>query len=518
MKTTTSSLLTLALSALASASDGQGKKHGPEKKPGSDCTPRPLVTSEKLQSRVKTKDLLAGSQKLQDFADANGGNRVFGGGGHNATVDYIYESLMATKYYDVVKQPFTEIYSAGTATFTVDGEAIAANIMTYTPGGEATRPLVAAANAGCDAADFPDTVSGNIALISRGTCTFAQKALNAKAAGALGAIVYNNVPGELSGTLGEPFLEYAPVVGLSQADGLALLEMLAAGEVIGTLNVDAVVEDRVSYNVIAETKGGDHDNVLMVGGHSDSVSAGPGVNDDGSGIIGILTVAKALAKFRVNNAVRFAFWSAEEFGLLGSYYYVNSINGSETELAKIRAYLNFDMIASPNYIYGIYDGDGNAFNLTGPSGSDVIEHDFEAFFKGKATPSVPTPFSGRSDYAAFIENGIPSGGLFTGAEQLKTAEEAALFGGEVGVAYDVNYHKIGDDIDNLAVDAYLLNTQAIADSVAKYASSFESLPAVEAVTRRWDADRARNLKRSGGVHGHAQEHAHDGPCGGGPTL
>ncbi|KAK4121919.1 Zn-dependent exopeptidase [Parathielavia appendiculata] len=518
MKTITSSLLTLAFSALASATDGPGKGHdGPGGHHGGECK-RPLVTSEKLQSRIKTEDLLAGSQKLQDFANANGGNRAFGGGGHNATVDYLYESLTALKYYDVVKQPFTEIYSEGTATFTVDGQAFDVNVMTYTPGGEATKPLVAVANLGCDVADYPATISGNIALISRGSCTFAQKSLNAKAAGAVGAVVYNNVAGELSGTLGEPFLEYAPVVGLSQEDGTALLEKLAAGEVTATLDVDAVVEERVSYNVIAETKEGDHNNVLVVGGHSDSVPAGPGINDDGSGIIGILTVAKALAKFRVNNAVRFAFWSAEEFGLLGSYYYMNSINSSETELAKIRAYLNFDMIASPNYIYGIYDGDGNAFNLTGPAGSDVLERDFEAFFQGKSTPSIPTPFSGRSDYAAFIENGIPSGGLFTGAEELKTAEEAALFGGEVGVAYDVNYHKKGDTIDNLALDAYLLNTQAIADSVAKYARSFESLPAVEAKTRRWDADRARMLKRSGGVHGHAQKHAHAGPCGGGPTI
>jgi Zn-dependent M28 family amino/carboxypeptidase len=239
-------------------------------------------------------------------------------------------------------------------------------------------------------------------------------------------------------------------------------------------------------------------------------------SDDGSGIIGILTVAKALTKFSVKNAVRFAFWGAEEFGLLGSYHYMRSINSSETEMAKIRAYLNFDMIASPNHIYGIYDGDGNAFNLTGPSGSDVIEKDFEDFFKSKNTPSVPTAFTGRSDYAAFIENGIPSGGLFTGAEVLKTEEEAKLFGGQAGVAYDANYHKAGDTVDNLNMDAFLLNTKAIAHSVAKYAVSFDSLPAVNVNSRRWDADRAKMLKRDADTHGHA--HLHSGPCGGGDTI
>ncbi|KAK3898310.1 hypothetical protein C8A05DRAFT_47326 [Staphylotrichum tortipilum] len=537
MRTSAASLLALALPALAT-SGGHGGDHGGDHghdghHGGDKC--KIIVQSSKLQDLIKSKDLLAGSQKLQDIADAHGGNRAFGSRGHNATVDFLYESLTKLNYYDVVKQPFTEIYAEANATLTVDGAAIDASAMTYTPGGEATKPLIAVANQGCDVADFPATVSGNVAFISRGSCTFSQKALNAKTAGAVAAVVYNNVAGELSGTLGTPFLAYAPVVGISQEDSKVLLDKLAKGAVTAEIKVSSLVEERVSYNVIAETKGGDHDNVLVVGGHSDSVPAGPGINDDGSGIIGILTVAKALTKFRLNNAVRFAFWSAEEFGLLGSYHYVKSINSSETELAKIRAYLNFDMvrppppplfhphpltpsqIASPNYVYAIYDGDGSAFNLTGPAGSAHIETSFEAFFASHKTPSVPTEFSGRSDYAAFIENGIPSGGLFTGAEVPKTEEEAKLFGGQAGVAYDVNYHKKGDNVQNLAMDAYLLNTKAIADAVAGYAVSWEGIPAAKGVQRRWDADRARMLKRSGGSHGHAG-HSHDGPCGGGVSA
>jgi Zn-dependent M28 family amino/carboxypeptidase len=276
MRTVTSSLLTLALSALATAGGGPGHD-GPGGHHDKPDHKRPLVTSEKLQSLIKSKDLLAGSQKLQDIANANGGNRAFGGGGHNGTVDYLYKTLKSLNYYNVVKQPFTEIYSEGTGSLSVDGQAIAAQILTYTPGGEATRPLVAVANQGCDAADFPATVSGNIALISRGTCTFSQKTINAKAAGAVGAVIYNNAAGELAGTLGEPFKEYAPVLGISQADGQALLAKLAAGEVTAVFKVNALVEERVSYNVIAETKDGDHNNVLVVGGHSDSVAAGPGI-------------------------------------------------------------------------------------------------------------------------------------------------------------------------------------------------------------------------------------------------
>jgi Zn-dependent M28 family amino/carboxypeptidase len=98
--------------------------------------------------------------------------------------------------------------------------------------------------------------------------------------------------------------------------------------------------------------------VIHLGAHSDSVAAGPGINDNGSGSIGILEVAIQLAKFTINNAVRFSWWAAEEEGLLGSAAYVASL--SQEELDKIRLYLNFDMIASPNFKYGIYDGDGSA--------------------------------------------------------------------------------------------------------------------------------------------------------------
>ncbi|KAH6988117.1 hypothetical protein BKA56DRAFT_630062 [Ilyonectria sp. MPI-CAGE-AT-0026] len=491
--------LALGLPALAEA----GKDKGYQK-------PKTYVTSDKLQKEIKLKNLLAGSQKLQDFADANGGNRVFGSGGHNATVDYLYKTLKSTGYYNVVKQPFTELYSAGTSTILIDGAEIESGIMTYTPAGSFTGPLIAVPDLGCEASVYPAEVKGNIALVSRGSCTFAQKSLSAKTAGAAGVIVYNNVPGSLAGTLGNAFGAYAPIVGISQEDGTAILAALEAGDVTVGFEVDSVVEQRVNYNVIAETKGGDHKNVLVLGGHSDSVAAGPGINDDGSGTIGVLTVALALAKYKIKNAVRFAFWGAEEFGKLGSYYYIKQINGSDTELAKIRAYLNFDMIASPNYIYGIYDGDGSAFNLTGPAGSDVIEADFEKFYKKKGVPFVPSEFSGRSDYAAFIENGIPSGGLFTGAEVLKTEAEAKLFGGEAGVAYDINYHKAGDDINNLAHDAYLLNTKSIANSVAKYALSFRSLDAVDIKKRRWAADNVQLFQRES-LDSHA--HGHAGPCG-----
>ncbi|KAF2027661.1 Zn-dependent exopeptidase [Setomelanomma holmii] len=477
-----------------------------------------LVSPKELIKNVKLKDLLAGSQKLQDISDANGGNRAFGGGGHNATTEWLYQTLKKTGAYDVYKQPFVELFTAATVRLTAAGQDVKAEYLTYGPSANVNGTLVRINDLGCNATDFPSAVSGQIALISRGVCTFAIKATNAKAAGAAGAIIYNNVPLQaLSGTLGGEG-NYAPVVGLTQEAGNTLLSQVDNGTVTANLFVDAIRENRTNYNVIAETKEGDHNNVLMIGGHTDSVFAGPGINDDGSGTIGSLVVGLALAKYEIKNAVRLGFWGAEEFGKLGSFYYMKSLNGTlgggASEVSKLRAYLNFDMIASPNYVLGIYDGNGDAFNFSGPTGSDKIEKDFEDFYESRGLPHVPSLFSLRSDYAAFLENGIPSGGLFTGAEVLKTPEEAQLFGGQAGQPLDGCYHQKCDDINNLAHDAYLLNTQSIANSVAKYALSFEGIPRANVTLRKGSAENSRLLARLD--HG-GHEH-HDQTCGAGKNF
>jgi len=264
-------------------------------------------------------------------------------------------------------------------------------------------------------------------------------------------------------------------------NGTTVSAALALGPVSASLYVSAVAENRTTYNVIAQTKGGNPEAVVALGAHTDSVNAGPGINDDGSGSIGLLAVAKALTGFSVENAVRFCWWTAEEYGLLGSEFYVASLN--ETEVDKVALYMNFDMIASPNYVYAIYDGDGSAFNISGPTGSAEIETLFEDYYAGRDLPNVPTAFDGRSDYGPFLEVGIAAGDLFTGAEDIKTTEEALLFGGEAGVAYDINYHARGDNITNLALDAFEVNAGAIAFAVGTYAASLATIP-VNTTTKR----------------------------------
>ena len=175
-------------------------------------------------------------------------------------------------------------------------------------------------------------------------------------------------------------------------------------------------EERPQVNVIAELPGKNDDNVVMAGAHLDSVQAGPGINDNGSGSASLLEIAQQMSKVKPENTVRLAWWGAEEAGLLGSQAYVDGL--SQAEKDRIALYLNFDMVASPNYIFMIYDGDESQFQapVVVPEGSVQIEDLFESYFTSVGEPYDDAEFSGRSDYEAFILEGIPAGGLFTGAE------------------------------------------------------------------------------------------------------
>lgn len=169
--------------------------------------------------------------------------------------------------------------------------------------------------------------------------------------------------------------------------------------------------------------------------------------------------------------MRFAWWGAEESGLVGSTFYVNNLTQGQKD--DIALYLNFDMIGSPNHVFFIYDGDDSdgVGAGPGPEGSAQIEKTFEAFYNSRGLPFKGTDFSGRSDYGPFIAVGIPSGGLFTGAEGIKTPEEVALWGGVAGEQYDPCYHLACDTYDNINLSAYDTNVDAVAYGTLSYAMS-----------------------------------------------
>jgi Zn-dependent M28 family amino/carboxypeptidase len=326
---------------------------------------------------------------------------------------------------------------------------------------------------GCEAADYAGLpVTGKIALVKRGACTFTQKSATAAAAGAIAVIVYNNASGPISGRLDGPTAVSIPIGGITTADGEALAAQPGA---VVRLEIRTLTEERSTYNVIAETQTGRHDNVVMAGAHLDSVPAGPGINDNGSGSATLLETALQLGGApRVNNAVRFAWWSAEELGLVGSTFYVDSLDFDEQ--LNIALYLNFDMIASPNAGRFVYDGDGSdGLNAPGPFGSAQIETAFTDVLTATEVETETSPFNGRSDYGEFIAAGIPAGGLFSGAEGIKTDDQAAKWGGVAGMAYDSCYHQRCDNLGNLDRTVLDSNADAIAFVLATYAISTEDI-------------------------------------------
>ena len=442
------------------------------------CDNRVNNTFNKLLECVTLEGVREHQAAFQAIADANDGIRTSGTDGYDESVEYVVDRMEAAGY-DVTVQEFdfqTFISLTPPVLEQVSpppAGPIANNIMAYSGSGDVTAPVSTVTDIrGCDAADFAGFPAGNIALISRGVCTFAIKATNAYNAGASGVVIYNNAPGVLNGTLGSTFTLNIGVTSVTQVVG----EQLAATPgLVMRLKTDTFRGIATTSNVLAETTTGDPDNVIMVGAHLDSVNAGPGIQDNGSGSAAILEVAEQMAKVKPRNRVRFAWWGAEESGLVGSTLYVNSLSDAEKD--KITLYLNFDMIGSPNHVFFIYDGDDSDVVGAGPGpdGSAQIEKAFEAYYNAVGLPFKGTDFSGRSDYGPFIAVGIPSGGLFTGAEGIKSAAEEALWGGTAGLAYDACYHQACDTYDNINLTALDVNSDAVALATLQYAMNTEDI-------------------------------------------
>ena len=446
------------------------------------CAAHVNDTQETLLECVTLEGVREHQAAFQAIADAHGGTRASGTSGYDASVAYVVEKMTAAGY-NVSLHGFPFI------SFPVELHQTAPIETTYlslpateTGFGTVSAPVVPldinlvpprSNTSGCETEDFASFSAGRIALVQRGTCPLAAKVLNAQAAGASAVILFNQgdapTPERTDifvATLGVTEVINVPVLTTSYADGESLAQP-------GTEATVSVGEPQIltSYNVIAESQEGDPNNVVIAGAHLDSVSTGPGINDNGSGSAALLEVAEQMANVTPRNKVRFAWWGAEEAGLFGSFAYVISL--FPDELSKVALYLNFDMIGSPNPGFFIYDGDDSDSQGAGPgpAGSAAIEKTFEAYFTSVGIPFKGTDFTGRSDYGPFILAGIPSGGLFTGAEGIKTEEEAALWGGTAGEPYDPCYHLPCDNFANKNDLTLEINSDAIAYAVLQYAMS-----------------------------------------------
>jgi Zn-dependent M28 family amino/carboxypeptidase len=479
------------------------------------CDTRANNTHAKLLECITLKGVMEHQHAFQDIADANNDTRVSGSPGYDQSVEYVVDQLEAAGYTPEIQEFIFQTFISLSAPVLErvsppPAGPVATTIFSYSGSGDVTAAVTRPADAGsgsegCEAADFAGFTAGNIALIQRGSCTFAIKATNAYSAGASAVIIWNNQPGVINGTLGNDFSLDLPVVAVTQADGQAL-----AGTSGLTMRVKTATfrGQAKTYNVLAQTSG-NTDNVVMAGAHLDSVNAGPGINDNGSGSAALLEVAQQMAKVETVNAVRFAWWGAEEANLVGSTYYVNNLTAQEKE--QIALYLNFDMVASPNHVFFVYDGD-NSDNVgagAGPAGSARIEKTFEAFYSQRGLPFKGTDFSGRSDYGPFIASGIPSGGLFTGAEGIKTAEEAAIWGGTAGIAYDPCYHQACDDIDNLSEEALDVNSDAVGFAVLQYGMNTSDVNDVPGKDNFPPVQPTAVALTSSGLQGGLHDHDHE---------
>ena len=467
-------------------------------------------SSAPLRTAVKATEINDHLKAFQRIANRNifNGNptRATGTPGHEASADYVAQKMSAAGF-TVTRQPFEadiffeeadavfervspdpltyERYDGDsgvwyTADFSGDGDATTEAVVV-----DFTEPTTtaSASDSGCETADFDPAaggvdVTGQIALLQRGTCDFGVKVENAQAAGAVGAVIFNE------GTIGEadrndiliPTLSgydaTIPVVGTDYATGRDLVDRVAQGPVVLHLMVDGFVDqDVATENVIAETKAGRADRTVVVGGHLDSVHEGPGINDNGSGTGTMLETAEQMQKLGLSprNKVRFIFFSGEEQGLLGSAHYVSTL--SPKEISNISVNLNFDMLGSPNFARFVYDGDGSDHGVKGPSGSGTVEEVFGNYYDSQGLAYETTAFDGRSDYEAFTLAGIPAGGLFSGAEGVKTEEQQDWYGGTADEAYDPCYHQACDDIRNISMTGLEQHADAAVHGIWTFAQT-----------------------------------------------
>ena len=457
------------------------------------CSTRVNDTQEKLLECVTAEGVNEHITAFQAIADANDGDRAAGTSGYDASAAYVADRLEEAGYEvdlhgfdftflppETLQQtaPSSEIIEAGTIKGSGSGSVTGPVTPVDLALGEEPWPTdPSESNSGCEASDFEGLdFSGpnDIVLVQEGACLFSIKALNAEAAGAEAVIffvkdAFNIKVGLPIGSVsmlldGSPSHLTIPVIGTSFLNGIALSQ--EGSEAF----VDVKSKSQITqYNVIAELPGDEDGNIVMVGAHLDSIQGVAGISDNGSGSAAILETAVQMSEVQPRNTVRFAWWGAEEAGVVGSEAYVTSLTPEERD--EIAMYLNFDMIGSPNYVYFIFDGDNSDAKGAGPGpeGSAEIEKLFESYYTGLNLPFKGTDLSGRGDYRPFMEAGIPVGGIFTGADEIKSLEEAEIWGGTPRILHDPCYHEVCDDIENLDREAYRVNSDAVAFSTLYFA-------------------------------------------------
>ncbi|ARF53563.1 M28 family peptidase [Streptomyces gilvosporeus] len=432
-----------------------------------DASAYPLA--DRLATDVTGRDAYRHLRELQRIADASGGNRGYDTIGFTRSVRYV-SGLMEAAGYHVVQQavPYTD--------FDVEKERLVVSgaregdpdipvLMTrFTPSTGPTginAPLVSppTGRTGCTSADYDGVkAAGAVVVLARAACGYGVQQQVAAGAGARAVLLYYPTPSpeniyRLIGFTPPAFT--IPVASVSQREGESLSRAAAGGGVRVHLTLRAHDVARTTVNLTAETAGGDPDNVVLIGSHLDSVTEGPGINDNGSTAAAALQTALELAHHQhsVKNKVRFVWWGAEELVDIGSEYYVSHLTATERQ--RIAAVLNGELISSPNYARFVWD--------PGSGGSHVISEQFAAYFDSKGLPyERQSPDAIGSDHLAFSAAGIPVGGIDGGNLKVKTPAQQARYGGEAGQMFDHCYHQACDGLGNINRKALDDNAPALA--------------------------------------------------------
>lgn len=463
--------LLLATALLAGCSPGR---------PGSPAAAPDLGRA--LAGKVTADGMFAHLRALQNIADANKGNRADGTPGYDASVDYVAKALR-NKGFEVLTPQFDRLYavSPGKPALTVGGRSYAvdqASLLVETPpGGLTGQPVRPRQRSGCAVDDYPAALpKGSIAVVDDSRCSVVDKQNSAVARGAAALVVLSAPAGQ-----GAPPSLFTPgyfkqlTVPVAVAGGSAASALAGATAPV-RLVLDARNVKVTSRNVLAQTKTGSAHEVIMVGAHLDGPRGGPGINDDGSGVAAVLETALQLGPLApVNNAVRFAFWGADEDGLNGVMDYVFGMSGDQ--LNDIAMYLNFTTLGSPNAGFFTEDGDQSGPPAPGvtyadvPDGSAGIERTLAGYLNLAGKRPADMPLSTLADYHPFMVAGVPIGGLTSGASQPKTTVQARLWGGQAGVPFDPNYQGPRETADNINRDALAVMGAGVGYAVGSYAES-----------------------------------------------
>jgi Zn-dependent M28 family amino/carboxypeptidase len=466
----TTVLLTAALAIVVAAC---GQRASPDPGAPSPGAVAAAISEDGLRSR------------LEDLAAVTGAEapfRAVGSPGYDAAAEMVEAALRDAGWAVTAESYATAAFEdPGGSTLEVGGLTFAGpdvRPLIFAPGGSVEGPVVAidwdpaptaAAGRGCATTHYGNLPADAIVVVRTGDCLRRDQVLAAQQAGAAAFVaVYPLAPDGVAyrATLIEPGGLAIAAAGVSRAAAEALVAASREGAT-ARLATRALTTSAQTRTVIADLQGSEPGAVVMLGAHLDSVLDGPGMNDDGSGVAALLELARALEGTRPRATVRLAFWSGEEVGLHGSYRYVTDL--PDDSRREIVAYLNADMLASPNGYSGVYD------EPQAPAGSNAVRALIEAGVERAGGTPVGVDLGGGSDHRAFAEAGIPTGGVYAGAVDSVTAEQAATTGAIAGQPADRCYHRPCDNVANVNVALLRLLTSALADATVRLANNPELL-------------------------------------------